>query len=116
MAEGVKRGDIWTVSGRPEYTGKPRPAVILQDDAFDATESITVCPITTVRRDAPLFRIAVEPAPHNGLRSPSQVMVDKITTVSRQKLGTRIGRLADPDIRRLNAAVVVFLGVAASLN
>jgi mRNA interferase MazF len=113
MAGGVSRGDIWTVAGGPEYTGKPRPAVILQDDAFEGIPSITVCLITTLLRDASLLRLTVEPGPGNGLRRPSQVMVDKIVTVPRQKLGTRIGRLADADIVRLNAAVVVFLGLAA---
>ena len=113
MAGGVTRGDIWTVSGGPDYAGKPRPAVILQDDAFDSSVSITVCPMTTELLDAPLFRLVVEPAPANGLRIQSHLMVDKITTVPRRKLGERVGRLAEADIRRLNAAVIVFLGLAA---
>lgn len=108
----MRRADIWTVSGGPDYTGKPRPAVILQDDRFD-TDSITVCPFTTDATDAPLFRVEVVPSDANGLHQPCRLMVDKITTMPRTKLGTRIGVLADADLVRLNRAVVVFLGIAA---
>ena len=109
----MKRGDIWTVSGGGDYAGKPRPVVIVQDDSFDATESITICAFTTDPTDAPLFRLAVEPNGRNGLRAPSRLMVDKITTVSKAKVGERIGRLDDEDVVRLNQAVMVFLGLAA---
>jgi mRNA interferase MazF len=112
--ERLKRGDIWTVSGRKDYAGKPRPAVILQDDRFDATESVTICPLTTDSTDAPLFRLPIEPTDQNGLRSPSQLMVDKITTVPKTRVGRQIGRLSDQDMTRLNRSVVVFLGLAGS--
>jgi mRNA interferase MazF len=112
VAFGVKRGDIWTVAGGPDYAGKPRPAVILQDDAFDATASITICPFTTHAVDAPLMRLPVEPSAQNGLRAASQLMIDKITTVSKEKLKRRVGRVSDEDIVRLNRAVIVFLGLA----
>lgn len=96
--ESVKRGDVWTVSGGPAYLGKPRPAVVLQDDRFDALASVTVCAFKTDPTDAPLFRLPVEPSSHNGLAVISQLMVDKITMVSRSKLGAHIGRLDDgPD-------------------
>jgi len=108
----VKRGEVWTAAGGPDYAGKPRPAVILQDDAFDATGSITICPFTTHAVDAPLVRLPIDPSDRNGLRVPSQLMVDKITTVSKTKLETRIGRLSDEDMVRVNRAVVVFLGLA----
>lgn len=108
----MKRGEIWTVAGGPDYAGKPRPAVILQDDAFHATASMTLCPCTTSLVDAPLIRLPVEPTKQNGLNAPSHLMVDKITTVARSKLQRRIGRLADEDVIRLNRAVVVFLGLA----
>jgi mRNA interferase MazF len=110
----VKRGDVWTVAGGPDYAGKPRPAVILQDDAFDATVSITICPFTTHAVDAPLMRVPIEPSDRNGLRSASHVMIDKIATVSKKKLESRVGRLSDEDIVRVNRAVVVFLGLAGS--
>lgn len=110
----MKRGEIWTVSGGKDYAGKPRPVVIVQDDSFDATASITVCAFTTDPVDAPLFRLAVEPNERNGLRSTSRLMVDKITTVPRSKMGERIGRLDDEDIVRLAQAVMVFLGLAGS--
>lgn len=108
----MKRGEIWTVSGGRDYAGKPRPAAILQDNRFGETGSVTVCPFTSDPADAPLFRLAVEPAPENGLRAVCRLMVDKITTVSRTKIGTRVGRLSDEDMVRLNRAVLVFLGVA----
>ncbi len=91
----MKRGEIWTVSGGKEYSGKPRPAVIVQDDAFDATASVTICAFTTDTTAAPLFRLPVDPTEQNGLRSASRLMVDKITTVSKEKVGALVGRLAD---------------------
>lgn len=108
----MRRGELWTVAGGPDYAGKPRPAVILQDDAFDATASITICPLTTHAIDAPLMRLPIEPSEANGLRAPSHLMVDKITTVSKKKMEGRVGRLADEDIVRMNRAVIVFLGLA----
>jgi mRNA interferase MazF len=110
----MRRGDVWTVAGGKDYAGKPRPVVILQDDSFDGTESITICAFTTDDTDAPLFRLAVEPNERNGLRLPSRLMVDKVTTVPKSRLGAHIGRLDDEDLLRLNQAVLVFLGLAAS--
>jgi len=109
----VRRGEIWTAAGSG-YVGKPRPVVIIQDDRFDATSSVTVCALTTDPIEAPLFRVPVTPDETNGIRDPSNLMVDKITTVPRTKLGEKIGRLGDDDIVRLGRAVVVFLGIAGS--
>jgi mRNA interferase MazF len=109
----VKRGEIWTVAGGKGYSGKPRPAVILQDDRFDVTDSITLCAFTTDPTDAPLFRLLIEPSTGNGLRAACRLMVDKIATVAKSKIGARVGRLADEDVVRLNRAVLVFLGIAA---
>lgn len=108
----MKRGEIWTVSGGPDYAGKPRPAIILQDDAFDATASIMLCPLTTHQIDAPLIRLGVEPSAQNGIKATSHVMIDKITTVSKKKLENRVGLLSDEDVVRVNRAIVVFLGLA----
>ena len=107
----MKRGEVWTVSGSG-YTGKPRPAVIIQDDRFDATASLTVCVFTTEETDAPLFRIPINSSEGNGLRNVSRMMVDKITTVPKDRLGERIGHLDDADVVRLNRAILVFLGLA----
>lgn len=110
----MKRGEVWTVSGGQNYAGKPRPAVIVQEDCFDGTDSITVCAFTTDETEAPLFRLRMEPTARNGLRAPCRLMADKITTVPKSKLGGRIGRLDDEDILRLNQAMLVFLGLAGS--
>ena len=110
----MKRGEVWTVAGGPDSAGKPRPAVIIQDDAFDATASITICPFTTQTVDAPLVRLPMEPSERNGLRSASQLMIDKITTVSKSKLQKRVGRLSDEDIVRVGRAILVFLGLAGA--
>jgi mRNA interferase MazF len=110
----MKRGDIWTVAGGKGYAGKPRPAVVVRDDSFDGTDSITICAVTTDETDAPLFRLLIEPNERNGLRAPCRLMVDKITTVPKSKVGARVGRLDDEDILRLNQAVLVFLGLAVS--
>jgi mRNA interferase MazF len=113
----MRRGEIWTVAAGARYAGKPRPVVILQDDRFDATDSLTICAFTTDPTDAPLFRLLIEPTETNGLRAPCRLMVDKITTVPKMKLGARLGCLGDEDILRLNRAALVFLGMAgASTN
>jgi len=108
----VTRGEIWTADGGKDYAGKPRPIVIVQDDRFDATSSITICAFTSDPTDAPLFRLVVEPSAANGLDTVSRLMVDKVTTVPKAKLGRRIGRLADEDMVRLNRALMIFLGLA----
>jgi mRNA interferase MazF len=110
----MRRGEIWTAAGGTDYAGKPRPIVMVQDDRFDATDSITVCAFTTDPTDAPLFRLPVEPNERNGLRSPCRLMADKITTVPKTKLGSRLGRLDDEEILRLNRAMLVFLGLAGT--
>jgi mRNA interferase MazF len=108
----MARGEIWTAAGGKDYAGKARPVVIVQDDRFDATSSITICAFTSDPTDAPLFRLAVEPSEVNGLDTVSRLMVDKVTTVPKTKLGRRIGRLADGDMVRVNRALVIFLGLA----
>ncbi|MGH7588159.1 MAG: type II toxin-antitoxin system PemK/MazF family toxin [Gemmatimonadota bacterium] len=110
----MKRNEIWTIAGGGDYAGKPRPAVIVQDDNFDATSSITICAFTSDPTEAPLFRIPLHPNERNGLRAPSSLMVDKLTTVPKEKLGSHIGRLDDEDVLRLNQAILVFLGLAGS--
>jgi mRNA interferase MazF len=108
----VKRGEVWTAPGGADYAGKPRPVVIVQDDRFDATTSISICAFTSDPTNAPLLRLAVEPTEANGLRTTSRLMVDKITTIPKSKLHNRVGKLSDTDMVRLNRAMMVFLGLA----
>ena len=110
----MTRGEIWTAAGNGNYIGRPRPVVVVQDDQFDATDSITVCPFTTTAIDAPLFRLSVAPGAGNGLDISSFMMVDKVTTIEKRKLGMRLGSLGDDDIVRLNQALMVFFGLAGS--
>lgn len=110
----MNRGEIWTASAGSRYVGKPRPVVIVQDDRFDATASVTVCAFTTDPTDAPLIRLLIEADEVTGIRESSRLMVDKITTIPRSKLGERIGQLSDDDMIRLTRAVVVFLGLAGT--
>jgi mRNA interferase MazF len=107
----VKRGEIWTVAGGGAYASKPRPFVVIQDDRYDATESVTLCGFTSVGIDAPVSRPLIEPTETNGLRVASHLMVDKITTVPKHRLGRRLGMLAPADVQRLNRAILVFLGL-----
>ena len=107
----MKRGEICTAATRGPYTGKPRPVLVIQDDSFDATSSITICPFTTNPVDAPLLRIPIEPSAANGLDRTSSLMVDKITTVPKANLGERVGQLTDEDMLKLNRSVAVFLGI-----
>lgn len=108
----MRRGEIWIAAARGAYTGKPRPVVIVQDDRFDSTASVTVCPLTTHKVEAPLIRLDVEPTATTGVERPSQIMIDKVTTMSRANVDARLGRLVDDDLVRLDRALVVFLGLA----
>ena len=108
----MKRGEIWTVAGGSGGTSRLRPAIVLQDDAFDATASITICPLTVHRVDAPLIRLTIEPSRQNGLPAVGHVMIDKVTTVSKSRLQEQIGRLSDGEILRVSRAIFVFLGLA----
>ena len=107
----MKRGEVWTLSGSG-HAGKLRPAVIVQDDRFDATASVTVSAIATDATEASLFRLAIELDGQNGLRLTSRLMVDKITTVPKRRLGECIGRLPAAELVRLNRAIAVFLELA----
>lgn len=109
----MRSAEIWTVAGGADYTGKPWPAVIVQDDHFD-TDSVTICPFTTDQTEAPLFRLVVEPDAGNGLDVVSWIMVDKVTTVRRSRLGAKVGILDDASVLSVNRALVVFLGIAGS--
>lgn len=103
----------WLLSAavRAPYTGKPRPVVVVQDDRFDVTASVTVCPLTTTTVAAPLARVPIEATEANGLGEASRLMVDRVTTMPREHLGTRLGRLSDEDMVRLSRASIVFLGL-----
>jgi mRNA interferase MazF len=107
----VTRGEIWTSAERGDYGGKPRPVVVIQHQHFAALDSVTICGFTSDPTDLPLFRILVEPSSSNGLQGKSRIMADKVLTVSKSKLGYRIGRLDDADLARLNQALRVFLGL-----
>jgi mRNA interferase MazF len=109
----LRRGEVWTVAGGGDYASKPRPALIVQDDHFD-TDSVTVCPFASDPTDAPLFRLEVSPSTANGLDATSRLMIDKLTTVHRRRLGSRIGVLDDADLLRVNRGIVVFLGIAGT--
>ena len=109
----MKRGAIWIAAGGGRYAGEPRPVAIIQDNRFDETGSVTVVPLTTDPVQAPLFRVRIEPTEANGLRAISSLMADKVTTLPRAKLRQRIGRLDANDLRQLDAALLVFLGLVA---
>ena len=81
----MKRGEIWTISGGSDFAGKPRPALIVQADQFDATTSLTVCPLTTVLRDADILRPSVPSNGATGLSQQSQIMIDKLSAVKVSK-------------------------------
>jgi mRNA interferase MazF len=108
----VTRGDIVTVAAGSGYGGKPRPAVIVQSDDFAATASVAVCLLTSRDVDAPLLRLPLRPSAANGLSAASWIMVDKILTVPRARIGRRIGALSLGDVTGLNRALAVFLGIA----
>jgi len=108
----VRRGELWTAAGGKHYAGKPRPVLVVQDDRFDATDSITVCPLTSDPTEIPLLRIQLDVRSGTGLTQPSSIMVDKLTTMPRSKLGEHIGKVSDTDLLALSRALVVFLSLA----
>jgi mRNA interferase MazF len=112
----MKRGEVWTVAGSSDYAGKPRLVVIVQDDRFGDTDSVTVCLLTTVESYAPFMRIQIEPKESNGLRRPSRLMTDKLATVSKSKLGKRIGRLSSAELGTMNQSILLFLGLLGPSN
>jgi mRNA interferase MazF len=107
----VRRGDLVTAAIPGDY-GEPRPAVVIQDDAFDALPSVTVLPLTGDLRNSPLVRITVDPSPQNGLERRSQIMVDKSATIARPKIGRTIGRLDRATMDAVDTALARFLGLA----
>lgn len=108
----MRRGDIVTVAGGV-YANKPRPALIVQDDRFDATDSVTVCPFTSTEVDAPLLRVPVTSDEANGLHQDSFLMVDKITTVRRSNAHAVVGRLEATTLVEFERRLLVFLGFGA---
>jgi len=107
----MRRGDLVTVAAPGDY-GKPRPALVIQSDLFDELPSVTLCLVTSTLRDAPIFRITVDPSPENGLQRISQVQVDKVLTVARERIGGMIGRLDDDTLLKVNRSLAVFVGIA----
>ncbi len=108
----MKRGDVVVVATTGDY-GKPRPAIIVQTDTFPETHaSVIICQLTSHLVDAPDFRVTIEPSPENGLREPSQVMVDKPVTVRRDRIGQVIGRLNAAHMAQVNAAIALVMGLA----
>lgn len=107
----MRRGEVWTSASHTDYGRKPRPVVIIQDDLFLDTNSVTICPLTGDLHPTPWLRVSVTPSATNGLSLESHLMIDKIATVSRSKLGRRIGELDRATASRMNAAVRVFLGL-----
>ena len=101
-----KRGTVVTVASPGVYSGKPRPAVVVQADRWlQAHPSVTLCPLTSTLVEAPLVRIAVAPTPRNGLRKPSQLMVDKLFTVPIEAVGAVVGQLEPQALHELDLAL-----------
>lgn len=108
--EGLTRGAIVTVAGGGDYTGKPRPALVVQSDLFNPTHaSVTVCPLTSERVDAPMFRIDVDPSAENGLKRPSQVMVDKVTSIRRDRALKIIGNLEQARLTEIERSLRLWM-------
>src|SRR5262245_26198340 len=107
----MRRGDLVTVAAPGDY-GKPRPALVIQSDLFDELPSATLCLVTSALRETPLFRITVDPSPENGLQRISQIQVDKVMTVARERIGGVIGRLDDATMLKVTRSLAVFVGIA----
>ncbi len=107
----MKRGDLVIVSPPGDY-GKPRPAIVIQTDWLKATDSVLVSLLASVLVDAPLYRLQIEPSDANGLKAPSQVMVDKIIAMPRAKCGKVIGRINESELIALSHMLAIVIGIA----
>lgn len=107
----MRRGDVVLVAVPGDY-GKPRPAVVIQSDQLTGTDSILVCLITSELQPSLVFRLSVDPAAENGLKKRSQVMVDKIFAVRRDKCKGPVGRLDNPLVARLDEHLPLVIGLA----
>ena len=105
----MKRGDLVTMVSNGDY-GKPRPALIIQSDLFLDHPSITLLPITSDLRKAPLYRVEIEPTADNNLNNLSQIMVDKIQTVPVEKVGNVFGKIDDKLMLSVNRTLALWLG------
>lgn len=105
------RGELWTVAAGV-YASKPRPALIIQDDGFAETDSVTVMPLTSTLVDAPLLRVRIPRSDLAGTDRDSDVMVDKLTTVRRQNVATKVGRLSAEQLAEVERSMMAFLGLA----
>ena len=103
------RGDLVTVSLQGDY-GKPRPALVIQSDLLTDLDSVVLCPVTSDLRNA-VFRVTVEPNPANGLRTISQVMVDKLSTLPKPKISEPFGRLDDERMKAVDRALLLVVGM-----
>jgi len=108
----VKRGEVWTAAGGAAYAGKPRPYVVVQDDVYLETDSVVVCPLTTEQVVTTFLRPPIAPDPANGLDASSRAMVDKIGAIPRLRMGKRLGRISNEQMRAIEEAILTFLGMA----
>jgi mRNA interferase MazF len=109
----MRRGDVVIVADRSgQFTGKPRPALVVQSDVFPVVDSVTVCPITSFETSSPLLRISITPVEGLSLARPSWIAINQVTTVFRHRISEPIGRISDSDLARTNTALAIFLGIA----
>lgn len=106
----MRRGDLITVALSGDF-GKPRPALVIQADLFETTGTLTVLLVSSTLVNAPIIRYSVNPSPENGLAKPSQIMIDKIMTVRRPRIGPVFGRLDDETMLAVTRSLAVFLGI-----
>lgn len=109
----MTRGSVVIVAGGADYTGKPRPAVVVGSELFAIGTGVTLCPMTSTEHAAELLRVRVEPSSSNGLDRVSWIMVEKISTVHQRKLSPQIGVLTSTDMRALSEALALYLGFAS---
>lgn len=108
----MRRGDLVTVALQGAH-GKPRPALVIQSDVFDATSLVAVLPLTSTLKDADLLRVTLEPDATNNLKQTSQVEIDRCTTADRRRIGAAFGKVSDGDMRAIGGRLAAFLGIVA---
>lgn len=107
----MQRGDLVSIATQGDF-GKPRPALVVQSNWFAKHPSVTLLPMTSTLLDSPMARVTIQPSAMNGLEKISQVMVDKATTVRRDKIGPVMGQLEPDRMLEIERCLAVFLGIA----
>lgn len=106
----MRRGDIIVASQRGDYTGKPRPYVVVQrGSTLGHSSSVTACPITSELLGPGKTRIALPAGVTTGLLVASEVEINRIATLRRERVSEVIGQVPSEQMRMIDKALKIWL-------